>query len=328
MQISNETKIGALTIVSVTLLILGYNFLKGKDLTKKSDAIYAKFTDVGALEISSPVKIKGFRVGNVYKIRNLDKAVSEVVVMINLQEEVWIPVNSVAIISNSLTGTSTINIVPGNAKEYLKAGDTLQTSNNPDLLGKVMSSLDPILISAQKTVDTLQRVLANINSLFDAGTKQNLKASVANLEKTTSNLTALLDSENGSLAKTLSNAESFTANLNANKDQLNATVSNLQKASEKMAALELQTTINELNGSMSQLKTILEKANQKDGTLGLFLNDPALYNSLQQTSRSLNILIDDLKTNPKRYIGFSVFGKKDKSKPLSAPLADSTRSNK
>ena len=128
MQISNEMKVGALTVVSLTLLILGYNFLKGKDLTKKSNVIYAKFTDVGALEVSNPVKVKGFRIGNVYRVSNADRQVTEVVVTINLLEDVLIPVNSVAVISSSLTGTSSINIMPGNATNFLKEGDTLRTS--------------------------------------------------------------------------------------------------------------------------------------------------------------------------------------------------------
>lgn len=328
MQISNETKIGALTIVAISLLVIGYNFLKGKDITKKSNVIYAKFTDVGALEISNPVKIKGFRIGNVYRIGNLDREVSEVVVTINLQEDVLIPVNSVAVISSSLTGTSSINIMPGNEKKFLKEGDTLQTSNNPDLLGKVMNSLDPILISAKQTIDTLKRVLINFNEILDPRTKANLKGTISNLESSSSNLNQLLDTKDGALAQTLNNAELFTGNLNKNNDKLNDAIGNFHKLSEKLSALEIQTTFQELNLTISHLKTILEKANKTDGSLGLLMNDPKLYTNLEQTVRSLNILLDDLKTHPKRYISFSVFGKKDKSTPLNAPLADSTGKNK
>ncbi len=218
MQVSNETKIGALTVVSVALLVIGYNFLKGKNLTKKSNVIYAKFSDVGALEISNPVKIKGFRIGNVYHIGNVDKEVSEVVVTINLQEDVLIPLNSIAVISSSLTGTSSINIMPGTEKKYLQEGDTLQSSNNPDLLGKVMNSLDPILITAKQTIDSLQRVLGNINDILDPQTRNNLRGTIANLESSTANLNQLLNSQDGALAKTLSNTETCRSNIK-NKNQ-------------------------------------------------------------------------------------------------------------
>lgn len=325
MQISNETKVGALTVVAVTLLVLGYNFLKGKTFTSKSSVIYARFVDVGSLEISSPVKIKGFRIGNVYRISNLDKNVSEVVVAINLTEEVNIPRNSVAVISNSLTGTSTINIMPGNAKEYIAKGDTLQTSNNPDLLGKVMNSLDPILHTVQQAVDSLKNVLGNLNSMFDENTKSNLKGVITNLNTSSAHLSVLLNTKDGALAKTLNNAEVFTNNLNKNNENLNTTIENFKTTSQKLSEAQLKETVENLNNTITQLNLVLEKANNKEGSLGLLLNDPKLYNNLQNTSRSLNILLDDFKTHPKRYVSFSVFGKKDKSEPLKAPLADSVK---
>jgi phospholipid/cholesterol/gamma-HCH transport system substrate-binding protein len=328
MQISNETKVGALTIISITLLVLGYNFLKGKDLTKKSNVIYVKFSDVGALEVSNPVKIKGFRIGNVYKIGNADKQVSEVIVTINLQEDVLIPKNSVAVISSSLTGSSSINILPGNSKEYLKDGETLLSSNNPDLVGKVMNSLDPILISAKQTIDTLKNVLVNFNDILDPKTKLNIKNIIANLESTSSNLTGLLDNQNGMLAKTLANAEEFTRNLNANNEKLNASIDNFHQFSENLSEVEVKTTIEELNNTITQAQTLIGKFNQNDGTLGLLLSDPKLYNNLEQTAKSLNTLLDDLRINPKRYVSFSLFGKKDKNPPLNTPLSDSTLKKK
>jgi phospholipid/cholesterol/gamma-HCH transport system substrate-binding protein len=208
--------------------------------------IYAKFTDVGALEISNPVKIKGFRIGNVYKIGNTDKKVTEVVVTINLQEDVLIPRNSVAIISSSLTGTSSINIMPGNSSDYIKEGDTLQSSNNPDLLGKVMNSLDPILISAKQTIDTLKRVLVSFNDILDPQAQANIKGIIANLESGTANLNGLLDNQNGALAKTLTNAEEFTRNLNQNNEKLKASIENFHQFSDKLSDVEIKTTVDEL----------------------------------------------------------------------------------
>ncbi len=328
MNISNETKVGALTVIAVTLLVLGFNFLKGKSLLKKSNVIYARFSDVGPLEISNLVKIKGFRIGNVYKIDNFDKDVSEVIVTINLLEEVNIPKNSVAIINSSLTGNSSISILPGNATTFLAKGDTLVSSTNPDILSKVMGSVDPVMANIKQAVDSLKLVLSNLNSVFDEGTKANLKTVIANLKTSSDNLSVLLNSKDGALAKTLNNVETFTGNLNGNNEKINATVDNLKNTSQKLSELEVKETVTKLNNTIAQLQGIIEKANNGNGTLGMLINDPRLYNNLQNTSRSLNILLDDLKLHPKRYISFSVFGKKDKSEPLKAPLADSINNQK
>lgn len=327
-NVSNETKVGALTVIAVTLLVLGYNFLKGKSLVKKSNVIYARFTDVGALEISNLVKIKGFRIGNVYKIENMDKNVSEVIVTINMLEDVNIPKNSLAVINSSLTGNASISVVPGNATTFLTYGDTIQSSNNPDVISKLMSSVDPALVNIKEAVDSLKLVLSSINSVFDETTKANLKAAVANLKNTSANLSVLLNSKDGDLAKTLKNAQVFSANLNQNNEKLNTTIENLKNTSQKLTEVQIKETVENLNNTITQLQTILQKANKGEGSLGLLINDPKLYNNLQNTSRSLNILVDDLKMHPKRYVSISIFGKKDKTEPLKAPLADSINNQK
>ncbi len=328
MQVSNETKVGALTVIAVTLLVLGYNFLKGKSLLKKSNVIYARFTDVGALEISNMVKIKGFRIGNVYKIDNMDKDVSEVIVTINMTEDINIPKNSVAVINSSLTGSASISVLPGNATSFISFGDTLQSNSNPDILSKVMTSVDPVMANVKQAIDSLKLVLSNLNSVFDEHTKANLKAVISNLKTTSDDLTVMLNSKNGALAKTLNNVETFTTNLNGNNEKLNTTIENLKNTSQKLSEVEIKETVANLNNTITQLQGILQKANKGDGSLGLLLNDPKLYNNLQNTSRSLNILVDDLKLHPKRYVSLSIFGKKDKTEPLKAPLADSINNQK
>lgn len=327
MQISNETKVGALTVIAVTLLVLGYNMLKGKNLINKSGVIYARFPDAGTIEVSSAVKIKGFKIGNVYKINKADKNVSEVVVVINLTEDVNIPVNSLAEINASLTQTAAVSIIPGNSGTYLKLGDTLQSSKNPDLISKLMGNLDPALVNVKQAIDSLKMVLSNLNSVFNDDNKSNLKAVIANLKTSSSNLSILLNSKEGALAKTLANAEQFSGNLNKNNENLNTTIENFKVTSQKLSQLQLKETVENLNNTIAQLQTVLQKVNKGDGSLGLLINDPKLYNNLQNTSRSLNILLDDFKTHPKRYVSFSVFGKKDKTVPLTAPLADSATNN-
>jgi phospholipid/cholesterol/gamma-HCH transport system substrate-binding protein len=164
--------------------------------------------------------------------------------------------------------------------------------------------------------------------VFDETTKANLKAAVANLKNTSANLSLLLNSKDGDLAKTLKNAQAFSDNLNQNNEKLNTTIENLKNTSQKFTEVQIKETVENLNNTITQLQTILQKANKGEGSLGLLINDPKLYNNLQNTSRSLNILVDDLKMHPKRYVSISIFGKKDKTEPLKAPLADSINNQK
>lgn len=327
MQISNETKVGALTIIAVTLLVLGYNFLRGKSvMNNKSNVIYAKFSDIGTLDISNPVKIKGYRIGNVSDIQGSDANISEVIIAINVKSKVNIPKNSKAIIVNSLTGVSSVSIILGDEKEFIRPGDTISSAPNPDMMSKVMTGIDPVLISMKATIDTLKNVLHGVNNVLSPDAQDDLRSMIANLKTSSQNLSVLLDSENGALAKTLNNTTVFTENLNKNNTHINSIIENINSLSGNLSKTDFNQTVDALNETIASLNTVLEKLKNKEGSLGLFLNDPQLYNHLQQTSKSLNTLIDDLKTHPKRYVHFSLFGNKDKSKPLSAPLADTAKS--
>jgi phospholipid/cholesterol/gamma-HCH transport system substrate-binding protein len=326
MQISNETKVGALTIIAVTLLVLGYNFLRGKSvMAGKSNVIYATFSDIGALDISNPVKIKGFRVGNVSDVKGMDENISEVVVAISLKTKVNIPRNSKAVIVNSLTGVSSLNIILGNDPNMIQTGDTLLSEPNPDLMSKVMTGIDPVLLSMKAAIDSLKDVLHGVNSVLNPQSRKDFSIMLENLSASSRHLSALLQPQTGALAKTLDHTAAFTDNLNQNNARLNAITENIKTASEQLAQTQFKQTVDTLNRTLSSLQQVLDKLKTKEGSAGLFMNDPALYNHLQQTAKSLNTLVDDLKTHPKRYVHFSLFGKKDKSAPLAAPLSDSAQ---
>jgi phospholipid/cholesterol/gamma-HCH transport system substrate-binding protein len=323
MKISNETKVGILTITALTILILGFNFLKGKNLFSKSKKIYAVFTDLGTLEKSNEVKINGLPIGAVYEKMELDKDVSGIVVTINLTRDINIPDNSVAYIGSSLVGASYIVIEKGNSTKFLKLGDTLETRTENGILGDVKAQLNPTLSKVRDVLDSLKGTLSGVNKLFNETNKTNIMQTMENLNRASSSLTGLLDNQTGPLAKTLNNASELTADLKKNTENINSTISNAKIASEKLAALELKPTIDSLNAMISQMKTAAAKISNaissKDGTLGALINDRALYNKLTDAILSFEILADDLRTNPKRYVNLSIFGRKDKLGPITSP---------
>jgi len=203
MKINNETKVGILTITALTILIVGFNFLKGKNLFSKEKKIYAVFTDIGSLEKSNEVKINGLPIGVVYDKRELDKNVSAIIVAISLSRDVNIPDNSVAYIGSSLVGSSFIVIEKGNSTNYLKLGDTLATRTEGGILGEVKQQLNPTMVRVRDVLDSLKNTLSGVNGLFNAEAKTNLMQTLSNLNHASNSLTGLLDNETGALAKTL-----------------------------------------------------------------------------------------------------------------------------
>lgn len=329
MKIANETKIGIIGVVAVAILILGFNFLKGKSLFSKSHSVFAKYHNVQGLANSNPVLINGMQVGTVYSITPTDKNMKEILVNINLTKDVNIPINSVAVIKPSLLGTTSIDIKLGDAGTYIGKNDTIMTDASPGVFNEALAKVDPVLYQVTKAVKSIDSVLVAVNSILDPNAKNNISQMLGNLNKTTANLVGtsaslqeLLNTQTGALAKTLNNLNAFTTNLNGNNEKINNMLGNLDKTSANLAALDLKATLAKIDAAMSDLKGIVGKVNSNNGTLGLLLNDTKLYNNLTATTNKLNLLIDDLKTNPKRYISLSIFGKKNTSTGLSVPLPD------
>lgn len=319
MKINNETKVGILTIAALVLLVLGFNFLKGKDLFNRSTKIYAVFDKLGSLAKANEVKINGLVIGTVYEMQEVDKNVSGIKVTISLSRDINIPTNSVAYITSSLVGTSSIVIEKGNATTYLKNGDVLNTRIDEGLLGGLTAEVSPTLSKLRNTLDSLNVVFGNVNKLFDTETKGNVQQTIANLSMASNSLNKMLDSQNSPLAQTLNNINSITANLKNNNDSINAIMSNTKQFTQKLAALDLKQTMDTLQSAVSMLKTTIAKISSKDGTLGALINDRQLYNKLNDAILSAEILIDDLRAHPKRYVNLSIFGRKDKGGALTSP---------
>jgi phospholipid/cholesterol/gamma-HCH transport system substrate-binding protein len=328
-KINNETKIGIIGVITVILFVLGFNFLKGKTIFSNNLILYSKFQDIQGLATSNPVVIKGLEVGKINAI-TIDKNMNEIKVEISINKDINIPSNSIAIVSPNPLSITKLEIKFGDAQTYLKSYDTISASPSEDFIGNMINSkVDPLLSSAMKSINSIDSILINANKLLNEDNKRNLSATIENLNKITSSfvvssasLQNILDKDKGSLTKTLNNVNSFTENLAANNEKINGVINNLDKTSNHLSALDLQKTLTSLDSTINSLKTTLNKTNSKDGTIGLLLNDPTLYKNLTSTSNKINILLDDLRVHPKRYVSLSLFGKKSNETPLSEPLPD------
>ncbi|MEO7047502.1 MAG: MlaD family protein, partial [Ferruginibacter sp.] len=328
MKISNETKVGAIAVVCVTILILGFNFLKGKKLFSNDTTLYAKYGNVQGLQPSNPIVINGLQVGTVYKI-STDKDMRRIMVELNITKNINIPKNSIAIIKPNPIGTTSVEIKLGDANDNLASKDTILTEANAGVFDDILRKVDPVLYEVKKAVSSLDTLMANINGVIDPNAKNNIGATLENLNKLTASmvlssasLQAMLNQQTGALAKTLTNVNSITANLAANNPKITSVLSNLDNTTAKLADLNFKKTLDTLNATIDNLKSIVSKVDSKNGSLGLMLNDPTLYKNLASTGNKLNLLLDDIRTNPKRYVSISVFGKKQKGSPLDVPTPD------
>ena len=330
MRVSNETKVGALTVIAVTLIILGFNFLRGKTIFKSGNFIYAKYADTKGLIVSNPVFVNGYQVGSVFEIENQKDNLAQIIVAVKLNEPYKIPDNSVATIQDNPLGISSISIVLGNSTNFFKHGDTIKTAPAASLLGDFVNTLSPLGEKTNNAITSLDKVLNNINAVLNDNNKDKLQSILENLAVTTKSLSTsvaaievMLQKQNGSIAQTFDNVNNFTKNLNENNQKLNNIISNLDNASQAVKDADLNKTIKTIQLAVANLNISLQNLNSGTGTAAKLMNDSSFYNELQGTLKSINTLVDDIKVHPKRYINVSVFGKKDKSTPLTKPLADS-----
>lgn len=319
MKISNELKVGLLALGAVIGLILGFRFLKGKDVFNRTPKIYAIFSSASGLDKSNFVKINGLTVGTVYALEPADENVSAVKVLLSITKDVNIPSNSVAYISGSLLGASTIVIDKGDAKTYLKDGDKIATREEDGLLGDLTSEAKPLMGKVRNVADSLTLLLAGINNTLDANTQRNLQYAVANLGHATASLNHLLASATPALTSSLENMSAVTGNLKSQNRQIEEIFGNANTFTNDLAQLRLERTLDSLNATISDLRAVVNKVSSPDGSLGAMMNDKQLYNRLNDVALSAEILLDDIRVHPKRYVNISVFGKKNTAGALTAP---------
>jgi len=328
MKIKNETKVGILALVAVLLLVVGFNFLKGNKVFKTQPSLYAVFENLGALEKANAVKINGLQVGTVYSFTPTNKEVDGIVVEIHLDRDVNIPANSVAFIDGSLVGAAFIKIEKGDARNYLQAGDTLNTSLAGGIIADLKTQITPTISRVNDVADSLKTVLGSVNSIFDPSTNANLQTLIGNLAFTSAQLQRLLNAETGLVGQAMSSLNSVASNLARNNDQISSSIRNVELVTSNLANAPIQQTVAGLQSTIDQLKNTITKldanVNNSNGTLGKLMNDKQLYDQLNKAALSLEILLDDVRVHPKRYVNISVFGGRNKGDALSSPTAKDT----
>ncbi len=320
MKISRELKVGFVSITALVLLYYGFNFLKGQDVFKSKKVVYAVYDYIDGLSVAKPAYMNGFKVGQVDNIVLHPDGSGRLIVSINLTTDFHIPKNSQAIIkSTDLLGDKAIGIHLGDSKELLEEGDTMRSSVELSLTEEVNRQMAPLKNKIEKLFGSVDTVLIMISGFLtedsqkDFGkTFNSLYVTFERLESTMSNLDTTMAQSKNNIVSSFDHIESITRNLDENGEELSAIFANLNSITDSLAAVRFKETFEHLNAALATAEQVLQKLENGEGSAGLLINDPELYNNLNSAAEELDELLLDLKHNPKRYIDLSLFGGKKK----------------
>lgn len=299
MKISKEIKIALVAIAGILIMYFGINFLKGINLFSTNNYYYLTFDDIQGLGASTPIYADGYKVGTVDAVDFDYEQSGPIKVKADIVKDLRIPKGSQAEIVKDLMGNLQVNLLlANNPRERVEPGGIIPGAVNEGMMGKAAAMVPQI----EKMLPKLDSILGSLNALL---ADPAIAASLHNVETITNNLTVSTKELNTLMAGLNKQVPGVINRANGVLDNTNRLTSNL-------ASLDVQGTLNRVNQTLESAHAFTEKLNSKDGTIGLLMNDPQLYNNLNATMRDADSLVVNLKQHPKRYVHFSLFGKKDK----------------
>jgi phospholipid/cholesterol/gamma-HCH transport system substrate-binding protein len=309
-KINTEIKAGILAIVTLALLFVTINYLKGHTFSH-THKFYALFDKVNGVEQGTKVLWNGMTVGRVNKISVNESY--KIRVDFEIDDDIPVPKGSkVSIQGDAVFGASKVVIVPSDDKTLAKSGEELQGIVQEDMMSKVSTKFEPISQKLEHTITNIDTLVSKLNRVFDAQNQtniqqilQSMKATIATLNATTQKINDATSKEQ--LQAIMKKLESSVANLEQNNQNISKIMTNSATATDT-----LKVTLSKINSNLSITQKTFEKINNEQGSVGKMLNDKQLYENLSHSARDLDSLLIDLKKNPKRYVHFSLLGKKEK----------------
>lgn len=299
MKLTKEIKIALVAIVGILVMYFGINFLKGMNLFSTNNAYYMTFDDIQGLGASTPIYADGYKVGTVDGLEYDYKENGPIKVKVDIIKDLRIPQGSKAEIVKDLMGNLQVNLLlANNPRERVEPGGIIPGAVNGGMMDKA-ANLVPVV---EKMLPKLDSILTSVNALL---ADPALAASLHNVETITSNLTVSTRELNTLMAGLNKQVPGMIGKANGVLDNTNRLTANL-------ASLDVQGTLNKVNQTLESAHQFTDKLNSNQGSLGLLMNDTKLYDNLTSTMGHADSLVIDLKAHPKRYVHFSVFGRKDK----------------
>ncbi|HOW40895.1 MAG TPA: MlaD family protein [Bacteroidales bacterium] len=313
MKISNEVKIGATVVITLVIFIWLYNFLKGKNFFQNVAYYYSVYDNIGGLSESNPVEVNGYKVGVVQSLDFLDESSGKIIVEFSVDRDFRLPRNTVAEVTPiSLLGGMKVQFVYGNGPGFYSEGDTIPGRVAPSLAEMVRIEFQPLKEKFSSLIVTMDSVTSSLDQLMNEDFKSDIGITADNLKNTSGSLKNIIGSKETDLAGTIENLNKFSKMLSQESEGISSTLRNIENITDTLAAADIYSTLVNLKSSLQQTTLTLEKINEGKGTAGQLISNDTLYSNLSNSLESLNILLTDVKANPKRYVHFSIFGKKGK----------------
>jgi phospholipid/cholesterol/gamma-HCH transport system substrate-binding protein len=298
-KISHEVKIGAVAIVSLAAFIWLYNFLKGSELFTRTDTYHIVYGNISGLKESSPVEINGYQAGIVQEIHLINDGTGRLAVAISVDKDFDLPVGTKAEITTAtLIAGMKIVLRMGDSQEMHQNHDTITGYVATSIIDKLSETLAPLEGNIKDMIIELDSLIAGINDLFTPQMASDIQSAVANVNGITSNLNEISEKEKEHIIAALEDMQKFTAMLSANSSSIDSTIKNLAAISDTIAS-------SDLSSSLASLKSTIE------GVDVIMTGISSLYTNLSNTLYSLDQLLKDMQENPKKYVHFSLFGKKE-----------------
>ena len=302
MKLSNEIKTAILVLSGILMFIVGFSYLNSNNIFSSDRTFFAIYDDIEGVSVGTPVTVSGFNVGSIQDISFYQNSM-DILVKFRVENKVKFSKNSLAqIYETGLIGGKALAILPNNGP-LAQSGDTLRSSIAPGLTELVNDKLSPLQEKIESTFVSADSLLKNINNVLDLNSQNQIKESFSNLSDLAINLKE--------------SAENLNSIINSNEIKINDIVSNIDNFSSNFSSLsnsfnDVELIIGNLTKTSNNLNSIIDEISSGDGTFNQLIYDDSMIKSLNEASNNLNLLMEDLRLNPKRYVHFSLFGKKNK----------------
>jgi phospholipid/cholesterol/gamma-HCH transport system substrate-binding protein len=320
-KLTKEARVGLVMVAAILFFYFGFNYLKGKNIFSPSSTYYAVFDDVDQLLPSARVQLNGMQVGIVDNIFFESETSFKLIVKILVtNRNVAIPKDSEAHIVSDLLGTRTLELSLGKSKVMAEKGDTLISVRDTGIADEIKNAILPLRKQIEKLASSVDTVLVGLNTVFNTKTQnglvnsfESINSSLVTFEHTVKEFDLLVSNERKKLSDIFTNVRAITENLKNNNEKISNVFNNFDKISDDVAKSNIKQTMTDLSSAVNSFNGILNKIEKGEGSIGQLTTNDSLYKNLDASSRNLSLLLEDMKANPKRYVHFSIFGKKEKT---------------